>query len=155
MSVLKIYGRYSEDGPRPVFASKLPSATKQQFASEADINTLIARYQKTGSFYNPLVPSGTPRVPQFVDVSEVGDVQEQMNTIVHVQDMFMALPARVREMFGHNPATFVSFASDPANFAKCVELGIFEKPVATSPTVNGQPVEPEKSEPGQSAQPAT
>lgn len=137
MSAIKVYTRFKNDGaPRPVVKSALPSLTQQQFAKEADINVLIDRYKRTGSFYNPMVPSGTPRMPRYEDISEMPDMMEQLESINRVNELFASLPASVREQFGHNPATFVEFAQNPANFDKCVELGIFnvsEKPTPSAP----------------------
>lgn len=135
----EIFGRWKNDGaPSPVVHSELPSLTQQQFASEADINVLIERYKRTGSFYNPLSSPSVPRAPRFEDIASLPDMMEQMDTIGMVNDMFMSLPASVRERFGHNPATFVEFAQNPVNFDECVKLGIFQKV--------DRPVEPVKVE---------
>ncbi len=113
----------------PGFSSDKESKTLQQFKNEADINFLIARYSKTGFFYDPLARGGKPRPPQFGDFSNFGDFAEQQNRILSIYDSFAALPSSVREKFGHNPATFVEFCGDPKNFNDCVEMGIFPKPV--------------------------
>ena len=76
MSTIKVYTRFQNDGaPRPIVKSVLPSLTQQQFAKEADINVLIDRYKRTGSFYNPMVPSGTPRMPRYEDISDMPDME--------------------------------------------------------------------------------
>ena len=112
---------------RPVYDSDLPSATMQQFKTEADINYLIDRYKATGSFYDPLRLGNAKRgMPSFDDISAIPDVTEAMNTIVEATDIFGALPAKVRAQFGNDVAAFVAFAQNPQNVKACVELGIYE-----------------------------
>ena len=133
---MKIYSRWSNEGaPRPQISSDLPSLAQQQFAKEADVNVLIDRYKKTGSFYNPLTPSSAPRMPQYADLSEIPDMMGQMELLQGVQRLFGSLPARVREQFGNNPAEFVKWAQDPANFDAGVKLGIFDSSEQPKPPV--------------------
>lgn len=125
---------------KPKFASALPSMTLQQFKEECDINHLIDRYKRTGSYYDPLsVVGGSRRVPTFTDISELPDVTEAMNTIRDAQEFFMSLPAETRLAFNNDVASFVAFAQDPANIEKCVELGIFARSEVT-------PTSPQPSE---------
>lgn len=139
----KFFTNYSRP-PQVGFSSKEPSKTLQQFKDEADINVLIARYAKTGFYYNPLVQGTAKRVPQFEDFSELGDFREQQQRILDVYRMFEGMPSKIREMFGHNPAAFVDFVGDPKNEAQCVKLGILKareevkevvKPVVAEPVV--------------------
>ena len=133
---MTIYSRWNNEGaPRPRLASPLASLTQQQFAKEADVNVLIDRYKKTGSFYNPLVPSGAPRMPQYADLSDISDMMGQMELLQGVQRLFGSLPARVREQFGNNPAQFVEWAQNPANFDAGVKLGIFQPSERPKPPV--------------------
>lgn len=107
--------------------SAAPSMTMQQFSKEADINFLIDRYKKTGSYYSPLSTSGTPRVPLYEDISELPDITALYNRINDVAEFFESLPSSVRVQFGNSISAFVEFAQNPANYAKCVELGVFER----------------------------
>lgn len=133
---MTIYSRWKNEGaPRPQVSSELPSLAQQQFAKEADVNVLIERYKKTGSFYNPLSPSSAPRMPQYADLSEIPDMMGQMALLDGVQRLFQSLPARVREQFGNNPAQFVEWAQNPANFDAGVKLGIFDPSEQSKPPV--------------------
>lgn len=115
---------------RVSYSSALPSRTMQQFATEADVNVLIDRYKKTGSFYNPLTPqTGEPRRPMFEDISSLPSIDEAQEAILAAQEVFLRLPATVREQFGHNPALFVAWAQDPANLPALAKLGVIELPV--------------------------
>ena len=46
-----MYYSYSNRPPRRTFINDEPSMTIQSAADETDINVMIARYQKTGSFH--------------------------------------------------------------------------------------------------------
>ena len=166
---MNIYSRWNNEGaPRPSLSSELPSLAAQQFRDEADVNNLIERYKKTGSFYNPLTPQGTPRVPTYQDISELPDTLGQLQILKDVEQMFAALPAKVRDDFGNNVATFVSWAQGkPEALAK---LGIIDpisvpkKPAAdaagsgsagaAAPAAANQNI-PAADAAGQSAQPST
>ena len=131
---MTIYSRWNTEGaPRPRLSSALPSLAQQQFAKEADVNVLIERYKKTGSFYNPLTPSSFPRMPQYADISEIPDMMGQMELLDGVQRLFASLPARVREQFGHSVAEFVAWAQNPANFEAGVKMGIFDPAISVKP----------------------
>lgn len=120
--------------------SDLPSRTMQQFADEADVNVLIARYQKTGSFYSPLNPrQGEPRRPMFEDLASLPDVEEAQAALIEAQDIFASLPSSVREQFANNPAEFVSWAQNPANLPTLAKLGVIELPDQEAPTGADQP----------------
>lgn len=162
---VKIFGRWSDGAPRPTVRSLLPSMTQQQFAKESDINVLIDRYKKTGSYYSPLSPrSASPRLPVFQDVSDFGDVQQQMDTIQAASEMFASLPSEVRRLFGNNVAAFVEWAQNPANAVQMARWGLIEYPVkadddaATAASKDGVPSSQDGTPSvadGQSAQPST
>lgn len=50
-----------------------PSATKQAFAYECDVNVIVERYRKTGDPSILGVPNGPPN---YADVSDIGDYAE-------------------------------------------------------------------------------
>lgn len=132
-SAVKIFGRWSDGAPRPTVRSSLPSMTQQQFAKEADINVLIDRYKKTGSYYSPLSPrSASPRLPIFQDIAEFGDIQRQMDTIQAASEMFASLPSDVRHRFGNNVAAFVEWAQRPENAIQMARWGLIDIPVSAN-----------------------
>ena len=98
--------------------------TKQSFAEEADINTLIRRF----GIGNPL-PQGV-RVPSFGDFNGVTDYQSALNLIHRADSAFMGLPAGLRSRFGNDPAAFVAFCDDDGNRDEAVRLGLVPAPVA-------------------------
>lgn len=122
--------------------NRSPSMTCQQFRDESDINNLVARYNRTGTFYNALDCAGrVARMPQFGDFAELGDFREQQEKLLAVYDSFAQLPAKVRERFSNNPAFFVEFVGQEKNYEECVKLGIFEAPAEAADAV-ADPVAP-------------
>lgn len=102
-----------------------PSQTRQEFAQESDINFLIARYQETGSYYDPLAfRSGTVRAPMFDDFSELPDFDTAQNFIADSHERFMHLPAKLRARFDNDPALLLAFLNDKNNYEEAVSLGL-------------------------------
>lgn len=94
------------------------SRTSQEFAEDADVNVIMARYIKTGT------------IPVYLDQQAlVGDLHEwsyhdMQNAIAEANSAFAALPAAVRARFDNDPAKFVEFASDDKNVTELRELGM-------------------------------
>lgn len=117
------------DRPRAAGLSfeNVNSRTKQQFKDEADINRLVSRYIKTGSFGQ----TGT-RPPQFGDFVGI-DYTSMQNQIVHAQEQFAALPSEVRRRFANDPGNLLAFLADPRNQDEAVRLGLAAAPAAPAP----------------------
>lgn len=96
-----------------------PSRTRQEFAEECDINSIMARYSKTG-----VISHVNPAEPRFLDLSVLPDFQSAMHIMMQANDAFASLPAAVRREFDNDPAKFVSFAEDGANLPKLREWGL-------------------------------
>lgn len=94
------------------------SLADQSGKEEADINTLVRRFGLTGQ-----LPTDV-RAPTFGDFTGVSDFREAMDAVLAAQASFMAMPAEVRQEFGHSPQRFVEFCSDEANFDRMCELGL-------------------------------
>lgn len=94
------------------------SRTSQEFAEDADVNVIMARYVKTGT------------IPVFLDQQPlVGDLHEwsyhdMQNAIADANSAFAALPSSVRARFENDPAKFLEFASDDKNIGELRELGL-------------------------------
>lgn len=118
------------------------SRTRQEFAAECNVNTIMARYKKTGVF--PM----DQRKLQYVDFGDVPDLQSAMNTLIDAERAFMSLPAKVRRDFDNSPIEFVKFAEDRENLPKLREWGLAEpeKPLEAPmrvEVVNPPPAPPE------------
>lgn len=112
--------------------------TQQNFAEEADINTIVNRFLRTG-----VMPNSIDAPPQFADFEEVFDFQSAMNTIRAAQESFNALPARTRARFGNDPHEFVAFCSDENNAEEMIKMGLRVPPPTTAPDAD---VDPETGE---------
>lgn len=95
-----------------------PSLAQQQFAEEADINTIVNRFGLTGE-----LPTAV-RMPTYADFDEAIDYHSAMNVISAARESFMAMPAEVRARFANDPGAFVAFCSDESNRAEAAKLGL-------------------------------
>lgn len=122
------------EGATTVLQCKDVSLTRQSEADAADINKIMARYEKTG------VLPVSQREALFIDVSEMGDYRSAVEQVELVNEYFRQLPAKVRAEFDNEPARLLDFMSDPANEARARELGLVEKEEPSAGSV--PPVEP-------------
>lgn len=101
--------------------------TKQQFKDQCDINNIMKKYLQSGELTHIARSQGV-----YADVSEITDYEQSLNKIAKANEAFMTLPAKVRERFANNPAKFLEFMQDPNNYKEGVELGLYERPIATN-----------------------
>lgn len=111
--------------------------TRQSFKDECNINNIVARFIQTGA-----VDHVREYGAQYGEVSSM-DLHEAMNTALKAQDMFDALPAKLREHFGQDPGVFLDFVADPANLDEMKQLGL----------VRPEPVDPPGAPEGGAAEP--
>jgi hypothetical protein len=95
-----------------------PSLTQQQFKEEADINTIVNRFLKTGVLPTPNT------FPQYVDFEGVFDYQSAMNLVRAADESFMRMDAKLRSRFNNSPQEFLEFFADPANSSEAISLGL-------------------------------
>lgn len=96
--------------------------TQQQFAEEADINTIVRRFGLTGE-----LPEN-PRLPTSGDFSDVTDFQSAMNAVTHAEQQFMTLPPELRKRFNHDPGELIAFMEDGNNRKEAIALGLINAP---------------------------
>lgn len=115
-----------------VDCSNLPSLTRQEFAAECDINTLMSQYEKTGLLPQSAVNNTEPR---YLDVSDVPDLMSALNLLNAATEAFMALPAITRREFDNDPVKFIQYAENPENLDRMREWGLAPpKPQPAPPT---------------------
>jgi len=108
--------------------------TKQSFAAECDINTIMSRYQSTGE-----MPVINQVVPQYLDLDQT-DFQEAMQIVAVAQSLFAELPSAIRNRFQNDPGQFLDFTSNPDNAPEMRKLGLLKPAPLTSsdkPDVGG------------------
>lgn len=106
--------------------------TDQSFKADADINTIMARYQSTGE-----MPMINQSHPQFLDVTEA-DFQSHMNIVAEANSLFGQLPSALRARFGNDPGAFLGFVSEADNRNEMARLGLFT-PEVTREILNPTP----------------
>jgi len=102
------------------------SLVQQHLSAETDINNIMAKYQRTGVFQHV-----TPMAAEYGDFSDVPDYKSAMERIMAADELFMELPAKVRERFGNDPANFIEFATNPENIEDLRKWGL--APAAPEP----------------------
>nr|QJB19410.1 MAG: internal scaffolding protein [Microvirus sp.] len=97
--------------------------TQQQFKNECDINYIVNRYLQTGYINPMLVKNGQP---VFGDVSTIEGYKQSLDKIKESEQMFMQLPAKIRDRFEHDPLKLLQFVADNNNYEEAVRLGLVE-----------------------------
>lgn len=105
---------------------KTSKHTRQEFAAECDINTIMARYIRTGE-----MPHVNLRAPQYFDSSGV-DFQTHMQAIGEAKSLFAELPSDIRNRFRNDPGQFIDFCSDPSNRTELAHMGLLSPEAARS-----------------------
>lgn len=95
------------------------SMTKQSFKDESDVNLIMARYLKTG-----ILESQMRQVPRYGDFTSAEDYHSCMNRVRAAEELFMRLPAKVRDYVDNDPKKLLELVFDPARVDECRELGL-------------------------------
>lgn len=98
-----------------------PTLTKQAFAEEVDINTIVRRFNLTGQ-----LPENV-HMPTYADFEDIFDFQTAMNAVRQAEESFNEMPAHIRARFHNNAAEFVDFCSDEDNRPEAEKLGLVQK----------------------------
>ena len=123
-----------------------PSLTKQAFVKECDINTILAQFAKTG-----VISHINQNAPKYIDMAVLPtDYHEACNLVFAAHEMFLDLPAAVRDRFENDPEKLLAFLADDANYDEAVRLGLVEPPPAVegdveapaAPVAGGTPPQP-------------
>lgn len=107
--------------------------TKQAFKAECDINTIMARYLKTG-----LLEHVRTDAARFLDVTGA-DFMEAQTFVAEAHSMFHSLPSHIRTKFENNPAEFFKFMENPANAQEAIALGLQTAPAESDYPPSGDP----------------
>lgn len=110
------------------------SRTRPEFQAECDINTILARYKKTGLVAHVQMVQG--RYGDFVDARSY---KEACDAIAAANTAFELLPSDIRARFKNDPAAFLSFAQDAANRDELEKMGLIRPkgPDVAVPTPEG------------------
>lgn len=123
------------------------SLTNQADMDAADINKIMARYERTGVLIDPL---GVERRPMYGDFTEIKDYHQMLSSIRNVERAFSTLPANVRNRFDNDPQKLIDFLDDPKNNEEAIKLGLIEQPPIPNKATkdaDGKPVPAEPANP--------
>lgn len=109
-----------------------PSLAQQHMRDECDINVIIERFGVTGE-----LPSA-PVSPQYGDFSGVTDYHSALNQINATMDDFMALPAKLRVRFDHDPVKLLEFLENDQNRNEAIQLGLIDGQPVVEPIVSSE-----------------
>lgn len=117
-----------------------PSRTRQEFADECDINTIMAQYERSGA-----ISHVNKATPMYLDTTGYPDLQASMDLFREASLAFAALPAVVRREFDNDPQKFVDFASEAENLPRMREWGLAPPEVVPEPPFKVEVVNPAPS----------
>lgn len=111
---------FNTDNPKNV------SRTQQHFSKEANVNTIMKKYGKSGLLTDPTI--NPTRMPMYGDFSNIPTFMEAQNAIIAVKNWFNQLPPEVRSKFDNDAAKCQEWTINPDNKEEAEELGVLPKP---------------------------
>ena len=117
------------------------STTHQSFKDECDINNIMKKFEMTGIMEHARRFEG-----QYGDFISAPDYHTAMNAIVLAQEMFMAIPSKIRQRFANDPSLFLEFVQNPDNVEEMKELGLLTSVGLDPAMVQEEKAEPKKQE---------
>jgi phage internal scaffolding protein len=99
--------------------SKMRSMTEQSYKRETDMHNIMRQFEETGILRHKKQTEGL-----YINLTEVGDYQTNLNKIRFADEMFQTLPSKLRDRFANNPAEFVEYATNVKNREEMEKLGL-------------------------------
>lgn len=109
---------------------------KQSFKDECDINTIMAKYIRSG-----VLDFVAKHEPRYGDCTGQ-DFQEAKLLVAGAMSMFQDLPAAVRARFDNDPGAFLDFIDDPDSREEARELGLLRPDAVADTPPKGQAAKP-------------
>ncbi len=129
------------------------SRVKNEFKKRADINDIVKRYLRTGSF-----DTANQQAPVFADVSAMGDFHSICAKVRLAEESFEALPSAIRTRFENDPRQLIAFIQDAKNRPEAIKLGLIvpppEEPVVPATPAASKPPVTTPASPGKGPNPA-
>lgn len=116
------YDRNEASDESALFCDPEEGLTQQQFAEEADINTIVRRFGLTGELPDVV------RVPVSGDFTGVIDYKSALDAVIAAEDAFMELPGELRARFSNDPQLLMDFVGNVDNREEATKLGLINKP---------------------------
>lgn len=99
-----------------------PSLTKQSDRDSVDLNSIVAKYLRTGE------APGMKGLPAYGDYSASTTLHDSMNIVRDAEAAFASLPAEVRDACNNDPGALLDLVADPARQEEAIALGLIEAP---------------------------
>lgn len=96
-----------------------PGRTKQSFKPEADINTIVRKYEATG-----LVTHLSRGVPRYGDFSAAQDLKTAMDLAHEARDEFMKMNPYVRKAAENDPVKFLEMLATEEGTQELIDAGL-------------------------------
>lgn len=137
-----LFSQFNQRERTPVNLAPTDGRTDQSFRDAANINKIMAQYERTGD-----IPGISQKTANYGDFSNVRDYHTSLLQIQAADESFMALPAPIRKRMGNSPQGLMDFLSDPENAEEALSLGLTEKtetnrPAPADPVVETPPETP-------------
>lgn len=117
-----IRSAYNYDRDAVSFATGLEcldeSLALQSEKDSSDINVIVRNFGVTGTM------QVAASLPEYGDFTGVDDYHSALGRLQAADEMFMRLPAALRDRFGHDPASLIGFLNDESNYDEAVSLGL-------------------------------
>lgn len=115
-----------------------PSKTKQSERDACNINSIVAKYNRTGE-----QPQNMRSVtPQYGDFSAVENLHAALNLVNDSMRSFAELPSHIRDHCNNDPAQLLELASDPERREEAIDLGIIDATPADLEAIADQAATP-------------
>lgn len=95
------------------------SMTQQNMLQETDVNYILKKYEK-----QQILTHVNNYMGDYGDFSDVPDYKTGLERLMAAQDMFMSLPAVIRDRFGNDPGKYIEFATNPENLPELRKMGL-------------------------------
>lgn len=122
------------------------SLTQQNFQPETDIQNIIRKHDRTG-----LISHVQRGIADYGDYSEINEYRESLDMVNAANESFGQLPSDIRASFQNDAGKFFEFATNPANQAELVQMGLAPPPKPEPPFE----AEPVRNAPKEASAPAT
>lgn len=100
---------------------EMPSMAKQEFKFECDINNVVKQFKP--HHMNQMLAANLAS-GAYTDLPDDVDFQAALALVQDAEKRFLTMPSVLRERFGHDPAQFLAFASNPDNLSEMRALGL-------------------------------
>lgn len=103
----KVRNHFDREPVRISFSGK--GRTEQSHKKACDINSIMAKFQKTGAIQHLAA-----HPPRYTDVT-AADFTAAQQLVARHKSIFEELPSQIRAYFENDPANYLDFVTDPDN----------------------------------------